>query len=119
MTVRHSALTARLMARYGGAVTLRVPGGRDPASPEWDPVFLPPRDVPVQMIETGAENDLISGGVVQSSDFVAAMLPHPEVIPTPECSVIVDGKTLAILSVKPVRSMPDGTVIHFVIQARG
>lgn len=118
MTKHTANLTARLMARYGGAALLVVPGGRDPNSPEWDPVYLPEQRIPVQLIETGADNDLIAGGVVQASDFVGTMLPHPTVTPTPAHRLIAGGKDMAILSVKAVRTMPDGAVLHFVIQAR-
>ncbi|WP_299907667.1 hypothetical protein [uncultured Paracoccus sp.] len=118
MTARHDQMTARLMAHFGGTAMLTVPGGRDPDSPEWDPVFLPDQHVMVQAIVTGAELDLIAGGAIQASDMVVAMLPHRDVVPTPACRLTVAGISHALLDVQPVRSTPDGAVIYYRLHGR-
>lgn len=116
MTIRHEQMTSRLMARYGGAATVSVPGGF--TGPEYDPTPLPPTVHTVALIETGAEQELVAGGVVQANDVVVAMAPHASFTPTTADTLTIGGKSYALLSVQPVRSQPDGAVIYFRLHGR-
>lgn len=116
MTHRHFTLTARLIARYGGTATLQEQG--DHTGPDWDPQPGVPVDHTVHLVETGAEQDLLPGTTIQAADLIAAMLPPADVVPSTAHRLIVGSLSMAIISVKPVRTVPDGPVLHFVIQAR-
>ena len=116
MSSRLFDMTSRLVARYGGAATLTAPGGF--AGPEWDPIPLPATSYAVQLIDTGADQELVAGGVVQAHDLLCVMLPHASITPTTAHSLTVYGKTYALLSVQPVQSKPDGPVIHFRLHGR-
>lgn len=126
MTDRHQRMTARLMARFGGAATLsrtELPGD-PPQNPFPDPNNPDPAPEPVTttwavtIIEQGVELDHQPDSSVRAGDLVAAMQPHPDVTPTQADDLIVGGITYAVLSVQPIRSNPDGPVIHYVLHGR-
>ena len=115
MTTRHAALTARLVARFGGSATLTRASVVD-GSP-FAPV-LGSTDYAVQLIETGAEATNRNGTLVETGDLVAAMLPHPEVSPKTGDRLTAGGVAYTVLRVEPVRSDPAGDVIHWRIEGR-
>lgn len=116
MTARHAALTARLMARYGGSATLARMTGADETT--YPPTPGVETSWTVQIIETGAETETRNGTLVETGDLVAAMLPHAEVSPKIGDKLTAGGITFMVLRVEPLRTDPDGDVIHWRIEAR-
>ena len=117
MTARHEQMTARLMARYGGAATLTRIAPGEGGTP-WAPAPETVAAHAVQIIETGHELDLQEGSVIQAGDLVAVMLPHADVTPAPVDRLTIGAAVFTLLSVRPVRSDPEGPPIHFVLHGR-
>lgn len=116
MTPRHSAVTARLMARFGGTATLTRTTST--AANPWDQGAATTTDYTVQTVETGASDSWISGGLIETGDIVLAMLPHDEVAPQVGDKLSTTAGMFTLLSVEPVRSDPGGPVIHYRLHGR-
>ena len=117
MTIRHQKMTARLMARYGGAAVLTRETPGEDGTP-WEPGLPDVTAYSVQIIETGVELDLQEGSLIHAGDLVAVMQPHAEVTPAQLDRLTIGGTTYALLSVRPVRADPEGPVIHYVLHGR-
>jgi len=108
-------LTARLMARYGGAAVLSrtVSAGGDP----WAPGTGSTETWDVQLIETGREIDR-DDTLVSDAELVAAMLPSDEVTPALGDGLTAGGTAYTVTAVHPVRANPAGDVLHWRLEAR-
>lgn len=116
MTPRHAALSARLVARYGGAATLARTTGADestyPPTPGTETTWT------VTLTQTGAETETRNGTLVETGDLVAAMAPHDQVSPQIGDRLTADGQTFMVLRVEPIRSDPAAEVLHWRIEGR-
>lgn len=117
MTTRLEQMTSRLMARYGGTATLTRETPGEDGTP-WEPGLPVVTAYSVQIIETGTELDLQEGSLIQAGDLVAVMQPHAEVTPAQLDRLTIGGTTYALLSVRPVRTDPQGPVLHFILHGR-
>jgi len=119
---RFQTMQARLQGRYGGTAIL--PRTTQEERPDDWPVWQPWEGGTVTVhhelgfIESGARDDWISGGLVLVTDLVGILMPHDDVTPELADTLIVDGTSYTILMLKPVRSDPDGPILHYEVQAR-
>lgn len=118
---RFTSMNTRLLARYGGNVTLSrwTPGEPDP-----DPRAPPPEPVltseTLLFIATDAASELLAAGKIQAGDLVGVMaVPATAALNPPKLMDLIaaGGVTYTILGVSPVHSDP-GDVIHYAIQGR-
>lgn len=119
---RFQTMQARLHDRYGGAAIL--PRTTQEERPDDWPIWEPWEGGTVTVnhelsfIESRARDEWISGGLVLVTDLVGILMPHEDVTPELADTLIVDGTSYTILSLKPVRSDPDGPILHYEVQAR-
>lgn len=114
MTDRHLASSTRLLARYGGTVTLSrtvTTGG----SPSTGGGTTTTTNYSVQFLKTEAEERFVAAGLIRETDLTGIMGPHPDVIPQPGDKIAVGGKSYNLLLAAPVRADPTGPVIHFAL----
>jgi len=112
-------MNARLLARYGGNVTLSriTPGVPDPEAP-WNPVEPTITTESIRFIATEAGAEWVSQGVILAGDLVGVMAVPVTLNPTvPGDTITAGGGTYTILRAEPVHSDPGG-VIHFAVQGR-
>ena len=103
------------MAREGGDAVLVVPGQQ--TGPAYEPVIGPPSLVPVRVIVTGAEQEFAAGVVIEATDIVCMMQPHPTATPAVGQKLVMLGRTYTLLSVAALHS-PDGTPLAFTLHGR-
>ncbi|CAM5476231.1 hypothetical protein FALB51S_03345 [Frigidibacter albus] len=116
---RFDRLSSRLLARFGGDVTLSrsVPGVPNPAAP-WLPVTPTITTEIVRFIAQAAAVEWVNAGLIQAGDLTGVMAA-PLVItdPQPGDTITAAGRTYTIMRAEPVDSDPGG-VIHFAVQGR-
>lgn len=121
-STRFQTMQARLHNRYGGTATL--PRTTQEERPDDWPVWQPWEGGTVTVnyelgfIETGARDDWLAAGLVLVTDLVGILMPHEDVTPELADTLIVDGTSYSILTLKPVRSDPDGPILHYEVAAR-
>lgn len=116
---RFAQMNARLLARYGGTITLArtTPGTVDPSQP-WVPVQPVTVSEQVLFIVQAAAVEWVNAGLILAGDLVGTMaVPATLNPPLPGDTITAGGKTYTLLRAEPVDSEP-GEAIHFTVQGR-
>lgn len=120
MSDRFTALNARLLASYGGDVTLtRLTAGPPPAQP-WDPPSDPVLvSEALPFIATDVASELLASGVVLVDDLYGVLAVPSAELAEPQVgdTVTASGTAYTVLTAKPVHSAA-GQAIHYALHAR-
>lgn len=119
MQTRARSTADRLFARYGGAMSpVRLEGGTPPQNP-WDPPGEQEQVLyPVQIIETGYQQDYHAGTLIQAGDRLGMMAVPASVTPVLSDRLRIDGDDYMLLELRPVQPAPDGETVAYAYQAR-
>lgn len=111
---RSVATATRLIARFGTSGTIRRTTNTGDA---WNPTQTT-KDHDCTLVVTNYSVSQIDGTLIQKNDRrVFVSTDGLTITPTPDDLIIVDGVTLAIINVLPVK--PAAIVVMYEIQARG
>lgn len=106
---------AEAIGDVGHIATLIRPGGRDPASPEVDPVFLPDQRIPIRLMGDTISLGLISNTYGPNTTIHATdrreMMAFDGTTPTPDDRVQIGDTTYSVIRAEPYA--PGGEPLYF------
>ncbi|MCZ0964307.1 hypothetical protein [Paracoccus benzoatiresistens] len=105
-----AAEVAGALGDVGHTAALLRPGGRDPDSPEYDPMFLPDQEISVKLLGDTMVLGLINGSTILAGDR-REMMAAEGTTPTPADRLRIDGTEYAIVRAEPYA--PSGVVLYF------
>lgn len=105
-----AAEVAAALGDVGHSATLLRPRGRDPESPEWEPVMLPPAELPVRLLGDTLALGLINGGTILATDR-REMMAAEDTTPTPADRLLIGATEYAIVRAEPFA--PGGVPLFF------
>lgn len=113
-----SAIAAEVAADLrdvGFTATLHRKGGRDPASPEHDPIFLPDTPHPLTVMQDTLGLSQIDGTLIRAGD-VRLMCGAEGIRPTTADRVTVQGVSYAVVLCEPFA--PGGVDLYYDLVLR-
>lgn len=101
---------AEALGDVGHNATLLRLGGRDPNSPEYDPVYLPGHEIPVKLLGDTLALGLVNGTAIQANDRREVMAAEGTT-PTPADQLRIGGTQYAIIRAEPYA--PGGVALFY------
>ena len=110
-----AAEVAAALRDVGFSVTLHRSGGRDPASPEYDPTFLPDTDHPLTVMQDALGLSQIDGTLIKAGD-IRLICAAEGIRPTQADRVTVQGVNYAVVMCEPFS--PAGVDLYYDLVLR-
>lgn len=105
-----AAEVAEALGDVGHAATLLRAGGRDPVSPEYNPVMLPDQEIPVKLLGDTLALGLVNGTAIRAGDR-REMMAAEGTTPTPADRLRIGTTSYAIVRAEPFA--PGGEALFF------